>query len=265
MDRTRPLWSSRRFRTWSLLGALLVASVGVLLLAMSSRQGGPRPPLEIRVVGEQGKPLPGAEIRLRRGPGEGVRPGETWDPEQSLLTLPASGAPYAFAVLAPGRRLELLEGVADNRTVVLERGYVVRLRLSSAVPPVEEPLAIVMKVTPGADLPSEAGLDLSDLMEVRDAGQSDTPPLPRRGFGFAVSRQDGAAGILLPHAGTYAVTWGLLDKKAGTWFALQEGSRTEFQVADTADVQVFEVPVDEAAVLRTRTGLEERIRMLRER
>jgi hypothetical protein len=261
------LWSSPRVRLWALLVVLLLVSVGALLLALSSRKGAaaPPPPIEVRVVDEAGKPLAGAEVRLRRRPGEGARTGETWSPEEALLTLPRAGAPYALAAFARGRKLVLLEGILESRTIALGRGHVVRLRVSASVPPVDPPLQIVMKVTPGADLPAEEGLDLADLMEIRDPQHGNTPPLPRQGFGFAVSRQDGAAGVLLPSPGGYVVTWGLLDTQAGTWFALQEGSRTEFRLEDAAEPQVVEVPVTVEALERTQKGLEERIRMLRAR
>ena len=67
--------------------------------------------------------------------------------------------------------------------------------------------------------------------------------MPRGEFGYPVSAEQAAAGIVLPAGGTYHVRWGLIDIEHETWQGLGETTGRDFTLAETDTPQVFPLDV----------------------
>jgi hypothetical protein len=228
--------SSRRNRIRFALGCgvLLSATSLLAVLGVGPFAGGASPPpaarvtdadtLRLDIVDPDGRPLPAAICYVMRRPGS-APVGERWDPEAAALFLPLGGSPHSVLVTAPGRALRRVDGLTSDRSVALEPGLGVRFALNGAPAALEHPqVRFLLRIRPTAELVEEVGgldaADLVDLMTHRGAANSGPRGLPRGEFGYAVSRTQAEAGIVVPAPGRYHVHWGLMDLSVGTWFSL---------------------------------------------
>ena len=259
----------QRVRLWGLLSLTLVGAIAILLTAIGPKGTPKTAPVAVRlqVLDEAGVPLPNAVAFVRRKDGAPATDAK-WDPDSATLGLSAAdrGARCVFG--APGCRVARIESARENRKVVLERGYIVRLRITGDAPPLDAPLVGLLRVRPSdetASLGEGEGtrpLDLSELMQKLYRNRDDEMNLPTEKFGFAISENDAAAGFLVPTPGTYEIVWGMLDERPGTWFRLDDGPQVTIEVKDTSEPQNFDIEVSRPVWNRTRQGLKQRIQDL---
>lgn len=259
-------------RAWTVPVVVLVLAAGFALGVLSwtgggdaagSRSGG----VVLRVVDEDGRRIPQAEVFVLARPDAPPSSAGTWSVKEASLTLPPGVRPEAVAVQARGFRSDVIENLVEDRTIVLRRGIRVRLVVAGTAVVVEDPWRIVFQVNPapldeGALSPDQRE-KLVDLIDTVIPPSDEALMLPAGTFGFAVGASVAADGIRMPIPGRYTVRWGLLDTSIGAWFSLSKGARVCIVVADETRVQVFEIPVRSEEWARTRKGLEEHIRRMR--
>ena len=268
----RPL-DRRRLLLWGGLGVLLVGSVAFLVVGLVRRGAAPPPPaspsvdthrpIVVRVVDASGAPARGARAFVAAAPGALPEAAGRWDPETATLTLPWTGRPHAVAVQARGHRLLEVADVRGDRTLSLEPGIVARFFVEPETPRPEPPRGVYLQVNPVPPPDREVSpeerdsvVDLMDLLVPRAEGG---PDFPRAGFGFLVSEAEGRAGLLLPMPGRYRVRWGLLDAKAGSWYALRDGAESSFDVVAATEPQTFSLSIDPQALARAGAELDAEI------
>ena len=262
-----PDGTTRRFsrRTvWGALATLLVGALGLLALAVASRDDASPAPetasIRFRVVDEAGAPIPHAEVFVLAG--EDLPPGGAgrWSDEDATLTLPAVVRGSAVAVQAQGYRSAVAQSVTADREFVLRRGIFVRLEARGHDAEAARDAVLVFQLNPAPDqeLSDDQRAKIVDLVTTVVPVPEGAMLLPGGVFGFAVQASIAKQGLLLPLAGRYVVRWGLLDPGSGMWFTLPEDVRTVIDVADDERGQVFPIPVTADALQRTRKGLQER-------
>jgi hypothetical protein len=262
--------SRQRLKLWGILLVVLGGAVALLVGAIGRDDPTPPTPrgLRIQVLDEAGVPVGAAVAFVRRKDGA-LASGAGFDPGTGTLSLPAEDRGARVLLGAPGHRIARLESAETSRSVILERGLVVRLRMTGDAPPLDPPLVGLFRVRPTdetASLGEGEGtrpIDLAELMQrvyrTRDAEME----LPTERFGFAVSEDDAASGFRVPVPGAYRIVWGMLDEGPGTWFRLEDGPELTIDVRDTAEPQVFDVEISRPVWNRTREGLAERVEQLR--
>ena len=220
--------------------------------------GGAGPVLHrVRFVDAQGVAVPGAEVFVLSADGR-PPPGMLWAPEKALLSLPASDSPRSLRVTARGFRTREVGGIVGSREIVLQRGVRVQVLLrdmpNSGLP---ETVRILLRIKPAdADQDLERARESIQLMD--NLGDPDSGPkdMPRRGFGYPVSRAQARAGILLPQPGSYYVHWGLIDTRQITWFSLGDPCGRRIEVRGDGEEQTFHLLVTLEDLQKTLDGLE---------
>ncbi|MDA1194060.1 MAG: hypothetical protein O2894_02650 [Planctomycetota bacterium] len=189
----------------------------------------------VRIRGAAGEPVPGAEafvMQREGGPAQDI----AWHPDVGVLVLPEGGGTFRVRVTAPGHKVLDFPAVNGGQSITLVPGLAARVPLrgvpSDGLP---EHARFLLRVTPrGVSIPGLSDAEIVELMGNLGAEGSGPEHVPRGEFGYAVSRAQALAGLLLPAPGRYHVRWGLIDVRAGTWFSLGERSGREFDVRDTA-------------------------------
>lgn len=267
------LLSSKRVRIWGGLILLLGASVAFLLVAID-RKGEtppPEPPLEFPVYDEAGVPVRTAEVFIKRREGDVTSISGRYDRRTATLRLAPDDRGATILVIARGYRIRRLDDVQEGTPIVLKEGLRVRLQVEGDAPPVNPPLVGLFRVRPTEDTAKLARLDdnaripieLPDLMSVLFKNRPDAAQLPVEKFGFAVSEDDAASGIMLPVAGTYEVRWGMLDEGPRVWYTLDDAPKVLIDVPEDGEGKVFDIPITRSHWARTRAGLQQRIRELK--
>jgi hypothetical protein len=260
----------RRTVVWAAVLGALAAAVVLLLLAQASKEpAGGTAPKEGAGDGAGG----GIEIRVRDGAGHAIEtaaaytaasadapfePAGDWDPEAGLLVLP--GPTPRVLLQARGHRSLVLEDVRASREVVLEEGLVVRLVVPDSPVLPGPPYRLTFQIRPdpasfGAMSEDQAQV-VVDLMAAKRPPPEYLPASTRAGFGFEASPDQAEAGIVVPLPGRYVARWGLFDTKRALWYSLPAGTRQTFDVDDTAEPLVVEIPIATEAVDRTREELD---------
>jgi hypothetical protein len=261
-------------RNWlrlALVGGVAVSVASLLaVLGVGPFGSGAAPPaplartqVRVEIVDADGKPVQGAMAYVMRPPGEDAA-GERWSAKEAALTLPA-GKARSLLVTARGYQMARVEGVRVSRRVVLERGLPVRVRLRNAPASLDEKsIRFLIRIRPAEELlATMRGLDAAtvvDLMTHAAGPRSGPRGLPRGAFGYAVSRTQAAAGILLPAPGRYHVHWGLMNLEAGTWFSL--GAACGRAVLVQTGREAYELDVTDGDLQQTLVGLRDSVNRL---
>ena len=196
----------------------------------------------VRVQGADGQIVPGTEVDVRRDPNKPID--VTWHPPHGVLVLPEGGGEYPVRVVMPGHRVSHYPAVRGGQLIRVRPGYVVKVPLRG-IPEDGLPkhVRFLLRVQPKGDLvPGFEPQEVVDLMANRGGPNSGPQYIPRGQFGYPLSREQAAAGIVLPAIGTYHIRWGLIDIKESTWQGLGETAGRDFEVKDSDDVQ--EAPLD---------------------
>lgn len=209
-------------------------------------------PVTIRVLDADGKPL-AAAVAYALGRKDAEAGAASWKGAEGTLELPPEAEGSTLLIAAPGHLVQRVEDVRGTVEVVLPPGHLVRLQIHHEVPLPEPPIHVVMRIrptgkleAPGSDeTPFSAG-DVLDWMSCPAPAEEAFPAFPRRGFGFAVSQAQAAAGVHLPLAGRYSVQWGLFDTAAGTWYTLAERTGIEIGVDERREAHDFKLRITKA-------------------
>ncbi len=266
------LMKSKRFRIWAGLTVLLVGSVLFLLAGMdrTDTTAPPQPPMRFPVYDEAGVPIRHAEMFIKRREGDVSAVESQWDPKSATLRLNHADRGATILVVARGYRIRRLDDAQQGAPIILKEGLRVRLQVKGSAPPVNPPLVGLFRVRPTEATARLARLDdnaripieLPDLMTVLFRNRPDAEQLPVEKFGFAVSEDDAASGIMLPLAGTYEVRWGMLDEEKRVWYTLDDAPNVLIDVPEDGEGAVFDIAIDRSTWARTRAGLQQRIREL---
>ena len=257
--------ASRR-KVWGALAALLLIALGLLALAVSSRQEKPATAdaegIHFRVVDEQGRPISHAEVFVLAGEDMPEGGAGRWSDEDATLTLPAAVRGSAVAVQARGYRSDVAASVTADVEFTLRHGLLIRLEARGLDTAALGDDVLVFQIVPEppGDLTQDQLTKIVDLMATLVPPPEGGIMLPAGDFGFAVQAAVAEKGLLLPLAGRYIVRWGLLDPASGMWFALPEAVRAVIDVADDPRTQLYEIPVRAEALQQTRKGLQDRVR-----
>lgn len=267
------LLNSKRVRIWALLALLLIASLVFLFAAMGRKQTAPPAPeaMSFPIYDEAGVPVRHAETFIKRREGDLTRITSRWDRNTATLRLTGEDRGATILVVARGYRIRRLVDVQKGEPIVLKIGLRVRLQVKGSAPPMNPPLVGLFRVRPTEETAKLARLDdnaripieLPDLMSVLYRNRPDAPQLPVEKFGFAVSEDDAASGIMLPLAGTYEVRWGMLDEGPRVWYTLDDAPQVLIDVPEDGEGKVFDIPIDRSTWARTRAGLQQRIQELK--
>jgi len=222
-----------------------------------------RQSLRVKVVDRSGRVVRGADVFVKTA--RGATPAKArWSPDDGVLMLPRRPAAHDLRVAARGYRIQDVAGVGDDRTITLERGYRLRVRLLDAPEAgLPDRVRIMLRIRPldvGAQDPD--GLGAAELVELMDnLGGAGPKDIPRGDFGYPVSLAQARRGILLPRAGRYRVRWGLFHLDHETWFTLGERSGRDVPIGseeaadDAAGVSV-DLALTSEALQATLDGLE---------
>ncbi len=265
---------------------LLIAAIVVLggvLAAMVARcadrkQDGPAPedgpqlPADtsrhVRVRDAEGKVIPGADALVMKRPDA---PQTTdWHPGVGVLVLPDAPGSFRVRLIAPGHRIRDFPAVEGGQTLRLDAGLVAKVSLRD-VPEDGLPAYVrfLLRVKPVAI--TDQGIDAKtviDLMDNRGGPGSGPQYVPREGIGYTISREQAAAGIVLPSTGRFHVHWGLIDtrprraqdgvRKRGVWFSLGDSCGRTIDVKESEAPQPFAMDVTLEDLQATRDGLAKR-------
>ena len=277
---------NRRVLLWGVLGVALAAATGLLAVAVGRGGEGPSR-YYIRILNERGQPVPTAECRVHRS-----ATFNEWDRKSSVLLL-SGGQTHSVIVRAQGYRITRVRGIDRDRNIVLKRGLpvVFRARGDATLPAGERVVLLRIQPVFQQDPEEDAGIrtefdDIVKLLDVRTPKAEKHLHLPHEGWGFPVTLDVAAKGVLFPDPGKYVVHWGILDKKAGTWFSLGEAAvvhgsnmdekaETEsslvedgylpFEVVESREPQVVTLEINKDAMQGTRRGLRRRIELIERR
>jgi len=255
--------TASRQRFWiraTLVAAMLLAAIGLVAMVAAKAGGGASGPaslartstsrtprsggsLRVRVVDAEGHVVRGARVFVDTS--GGAQPAQArWSPAHGVLMLPRRAHPHDLRVLARGFRVQDVAGVDGDRTIVLKRGYRLRVHVRDApTDGLPSHVGIMLRVRP-LDAPPEGDrpatgmrLDTATLIDLMDdAGRSGVRRTTRQDeFGYPLSLTQAARGILLPRAGRYHVRWGLLDLRGDTWFSVGPRCGRDIVVAEGED------------------------------
>lgn len=245
-------------RTRILIRSVLVVGIVLALLGLwAAIQGSPwmrgdEPSPEpipadanrlVRVRGADDQVVAGTIVDVGQDPANPVE--VSWHADVGVLELPAAGQDHRVRVVMPGHRVAHVPAVRGGQTIRMRPGYVVTVPLRG-VPEdgLPDHVRFLLRVEP-REVPIQ-GLrpqEIVELMANRGAPGSGPEYIPRGQFGYPVSREQAAAGIVLPSPGTYHVRWGLIDIENQTWQGLGEKTGRTFGVADQDDAQDFPLDV----------------------
>ncbi len=230
----------------TLVAGMLLAGLGLfaVIKAKSKGRGAGQAPalarqgLRVKVVDRSGKVVEGASAFVRTA--QGATPTQArWSPKDGVLMLPRRGEAHDLRVTARGYKLQDVADVGDDRTVTLERGLRLRVRVRD-VPETGLPkrVRVMLRIRPlDVDENDPDGLSVATIVDLMDnLGGSGPQDLARGDFGYPVSLAQAKRGILVPRAGRYHVRWGLIHIKAGsnmkgsTWFTLGDRCGRDVEV-----------------------------------
>lgn len=256
---------SRR-KVWGSLAVLLLLAVGLLALALSSRDDPEEPAAEpgtfrFRVRDDQGRPITHAEVFVLAGDDMPEGGSGQWSDADATLTLPDAVRGSAIAVQARGYRSDVARSVSGDTDFVLKHGFVVRLEIRGMEEKDLGDDVLVFQVSPRptGDLTQDQLDKIVDLVVLLEPPKEGQIVLGSGTLGFAVRASDAKEGLLIPLAARYGVRWGLFDPKTRAWFSLPEEVHAVIDVTDDARTQLFPIPVTAEGLSKTRKGLRDRI------
>lgn len=261
---------SRR-KVWGALAVLLVLAVGLLALALSSRddpeESGEPGTFRFRVTDEQDRPISHAEVFVLAGEDMPEGGSGEWSDKDATLTLPDSVRGSAIAVQARGYRSDVARSVSGDTHFVLQHGFVVRLEIRGLEEGALGDDVLVFQVSPRptGDLTQDQLDKIVDLIAPLVPPKDGQIALGGGTLGFAVRAADAKEGLLIPLAARYGVRWGLFDARTRVWFSLPEEVHAVIDVMDDARTQVFAIPVTAQTLSQTRKGLLDRIEAVESR
>ncbi|MDJ0522844.1 MAG: hypothetical protein QNJ90_12320 [Planctomycetota bacterium] len=234
----------------TLVAGMVLAGLGlVAVIQAKGAKGGAAAPalarqsLRVKVVDRHGRVVKGAQVFVKTA--SGAAPAQArWSPKDGTLMLPRRAQPHDLRVLARGFRVRDVTGVGDDRTIAVERGYRLRVRVrdvpESGVP---ENVRVMLRIRPlDVDAADPDGLSAERLVDLMDnLGGAGPKNIPRGDFGYPVSLAQARRGILLPRSGRYHVRWGLFHLRHGTWFTRGARCGRDVEIGPDADGAAVEL------------------------
>lgn len=239
-----PAPTNRLWIRLGLVGVIVLLAVGLWAVYRGSplaREEGPaaedpEPQLpsdtrrHVRIRGADDQIVPGTLVLPGMDPDNPLD--VQWFEKQGVLVLPEGGTDYRLRVVMPGHRVQDFRAVRGGQTIRMPRGYVMKVPLRG-VPEdgIPEHVRFLLRVEPrGIQLGDLEPQEIVDLMDHLGGPGSGPEHIPRGDFGYPVSREQAAAGIVVPLTGSYFVRWGLIDVKARTWHGLGDRSGRTVEV-----------------------------------